>query len=103
MKKITPQEIEADMVLAEDVIGPTGGVIMQAGMKLAPNLGRRLKNWDVSYIYIEGNNSEEETDTGEDISREDIEAELEKRFSHCLDNPHMKDLFDAIVEFRMNS
>ncbi len=102
MKKITPQEIEAGMVLADDVIGPTGGVLMQAGMALSPSLGRRLKNWDIPFLYVEGITSQEEEGTHEVNSRDEIQASLNKRFSHSKHNAHMRALFDAIIEFRMS-
>lgn len=102
MKKITPQEIEAGMVLADDIIGPTGGVLMQAGMEISPSLGRRLKNWDVTFLYVEGSSDEEDGGPVEELSREDVAAVLESKFSHCKDNPKMRLLFEAVVDFKMN-
>jgi hypothetical protein len=96
MKKIIVEDIKDKMVLAKDVCGPSGNILLGAHTLLSESLGRRLKNWGITFVHIE---SEEEPalQTKEPrASSDDIVKSLKEKFSKVMDNPTMKKIFIAV-------
>lgn len=101
MKKILIDNIQDGMILARDVCGSTDNVLLSKGIRLTQSLGKRLKNWGVPFIWIEGEEEQKvEKSTHETISQVDFIKHLEDKFSQVKDNPIMHDLFVAVKEFK---
>ncbi len=60
MRKVSVENIDPDMVLARDVASTSGNVLLGKGTALTPAMGRRLKNWGIFFVYIEGEEESEE-------------------------------------------
>jgi hypothetical protein len=101
MKKIQVENIVDAMVLAKDVCGPSGNVLLSAGTKLTPSLGRRLKNWGIFFVNVQSDDSPVLADDGPRISKEEIQAALGRRFSMVMDNKLMKKIFDAVLAYKI--
>ena len=103
MKKILVTTIADDMIVARDICNTSGNILVAKGTKLSSALGRRLENWGIATVYIEG---EEEVQKESNIvqeSPENIQKHLLQKFSQVLDNPLMKTVFNAVYEFRLNN
>jgi hypothetical protein len=103
MKKIPVTNIHDNMIVNRDICGSNGNVLLAKGTTLSMALGRRLENWGIATIYIEG----EEDIMPETVtvfeSSEILHRQLLAKFSKVLDNPLMKKIFDAVYEFRFNN
>ena len=100
MKKIPVENVENNMILAGDVCGPSGNVLLGKGTKLTPTIGRRLKNWGISFVEIEGQEEEKKEEPVNEESQEEFVNKLRVKFSDVMQNPIMKEIFNAIVEFK---
>ena len=100
MKKVAVDEVDETMCLAKDVCGTSGNILLGKGAALSSALGRRLKNWGIYFVYIEGEEETEEDMESDAISPEEIKANLEHKFELVLGNHLMKKIFDAVLEFR---
>ncbi|MCU0609872.1 MAG: hypothetical protein MUF22_08925, partial [Chitinispirillaceae bacterium] len=54
MKKISSENVEDGMVLAREVQSLSGSVLVNKGTVLTAALGRRLTNWGIPSVFIEG-------------------------------------------------
>ena len=102
MKKVSVENIEAGMVLSKDVASTSGNVLLGKGTALNPAMGRRLKNWGIFFVYIEGEEESEAQEETATISPEEVKKQLEEKFSGVLDSLVMKKILDAVYEFRIN-
>ena len=102
MRKIPVEDIDADMVLARDVSSTSGNVLLGKGTTLSPALGRRLKNWGIFFVYIEGEEVSSEAEDVVEISAEDVKKSLEDKFEGQLGDPLMQKIFNAVFEFKIN-
>lgn len=100
MKKIIVDEIENGMVLAKDVNGASGNALLGKGTTLSATMGRRLKNWGIPFVYVDGEEENHEESTENGISPEEIKSILSKRFEGVLKIPRMADIFDAVLQFK---
>lgn len=103
MKKITPDKVEDGMILGREVCGSSGNVLLSKGTQLSEALGKRLVNWGITHIFIEGEEDsllEENTVT---ISPEQLKGQLMEKFSNVIDNPIMKKIFVAAYQFRLQN
>jgi hypothetical protein len=101
MKKILIENIHDGLILARDICGPNDNVLLGKGTTLTQSLGRRLKNWGVSFVWIEGEEEKKvESVRDESIAPDDILKHLEEKFSLVKENPLMRELFDAVRDFR---
>lgn len=103
MKKIIVDEIENGMILAKDVNGASGNALLGKGTTLSSTMGRRLKNWGIPFVYIEGEEENQEESEESEVSPEEIKAELEKRFEGIIKIPRMTDIFNAVLKFKKTS
>lgn len=100
MKKIPVASIEDSMVVARDICGSNGNILITKGTPLSAAMGRRLESWGVSSVYVEG---EEETTEEADIEREspeELKNHLIEKFISVIDKPLMKKIFNAVFEYR---
>ena len=101
MKKINVDEIAEGMILAKEVHGRGGNVLLSKGLVLNGFLGRRLKNWDIAFVYIEG---EDEGSLQEDkitVPPEEIRKILEEKFGSRINNSIMKQIFAAVYQHKI--
>jgi hypothetical protein len=101
MKKIQVETISETMVLARDVCGPSGNVLLSAGVKLNPSLGRRLKNWGIHFVNVESDDDSTRVDNTPRISNEEVQKSLTRRFSAVMNNLLMKKIFDAVLAYKI--
>ena len=101
MKKIQVENILDEMVLAKDVCGPSGNILLKTGMKLTPSLGRRLKNWGIHFVNVESSDDTDHPENIPRISKEEIQNTLSRRFSAVLGNALMKKIFDAVIAYKI--
>lgn len=97
MKKINVDNIADKMILAKDICGPSGNVLLNIGTQLSVSLGHRLKNWGIIVVYIESEEEPVPVINAGIISDEEAEKKLEEKFAGTMENPHMKKIFDAIL------
>lgn len=100
MKKIFVEKIEEGMILAKDVYGSSGSALLSKGIKLTQNMGRRLKNWGVTYVCIEGEEEHTEEKPVVEIPPEEVKEQLETKFADVMDNPIMRTLLKAVFTFK---
>ncbi len=101
MRKISTDQIENGNVSAREVCGPSGNILLSKGMQLSPAIGRRLKNWGITHVYIEGKEDEQEEKQIENVSPEKLKSKLEEKFSDVLNNPIMKKIFAAVYQHKL--
>jgi hypothetical protein len=101
MKKISVDAIESEMVLAREVCGSSGNILLAKGTPLNPSIGRRLKNWGIPFVLIEGDEVAEETQSVPGVSPEELKSQLTAKFSNVINNPIMKQIFAAVFQFRI--
>lgn len=100
MKKISVENIEDGMILARDVCGSTGSALIGKGTKLTNTMGRRLKNWGISDVSIEGEEDAVENKPSPEVSNEEDQQRLKDTFSGVMQNPIMRELYTAVLNFK---
>lgn len=103
MKKLTIDKVEDGMVLGREVCGNSGNVLLSKGTPLSAALGRRLVNWGISAVYIEGEEESFPEESTVSVSPEKLKDGLMSKFSNVIGNPIMKKIFVAVYQYRMNS
>jgi hypothetical protein len=101
MKKISVEKIEDEMELGRDVCGASGSILLSKGTSLSQSIGRRLKNWGVSFVYVEGDEVSEQEKDSVITSPEEIKMQLMEKFSDTINNPIMKKLFVAVYHYKL--
>jgi hypothetical protein len=101
MRKVSTDLIKPGYIAAEDVASPSGNVLVNRGTAITPALGRRLRNWGIDFVCVEG-----EDDGGESVKESSaspvrIKSELYDKFLGTLENAHMRKIFDAVCEHKM--
>ncbi len=100
MKKIFVENVSDGMVLAKDVCGSSGSALLNKGTRLTVAMGRRLKNWGVTYVCIDGEEERKEEKPHLEISPEEVKKGLDAKFADVIGYPVMKSLFDAVYAFK---
>lgn len=101
MKKIAVEKIEDGMVLSRRICNSSGNILVSKGVSLTAALGRRLKNWGVHYVYIEGEEQSTEESNIVYSSPEELKTHLLSKFSSVMENPIMEKLFVAVYQYRL--
>jgi hypothetical protein len=101
MKRVSVENIEDGMILSKDVCGPSGNILLSSGTQISAAIGRRLKNWGILQVTVEGEEPNQQADESAQISPEELRAHLEYKFEGRLGNPVMKKIFDAVFEYRL--
>ncbi|MBD3420340.1 MAG: hypothetical protein GF398_09515 [Chitinivibrionales bacterium] len=102
MRKIPVDQIEDKMVLAREIRGRSGNVLLNKGATLNPFMGRRLKNWEIYFVYVEGEEEQQEESAAPTVSAEEINKHLEQKFSAVLHNSIMKKIFAAVCQHKVH-
>jgi hypothetical protein len=100
MKKILVENVKDGMVLAREVCGASGSALLNKGTVLTVTMGRRLKNWGVPYVCIDGEEDHAEEKPNVDVSPEEVHQILSAKFADVIENPVMKELFTAVYSFK---
>lgn len=100
MKKINIDRIQDGMILTREVYGSSGSILLGKGIKLTQTIGRRLKNWGVSIVYIQGDEEDIKNDKSVEKSPAIADESLKVKFGDVLENPYMKDIFHAVYEYK---
>lgn len=100
MKKTEVEKIENGMILAGDICGPSGNVLLGKGTKLTSAIGRRLKNWGISFVDVEGEEEQKIEEPVQEISQEEFNIQLKAKFADVIQNPIMKVIFNAIINYK---
>ena len=100
MKKVSVNEVENGMVLDRDVRGASGNILLNKGTTLSAAMGRRLKNWGISAVFIQGEEEAVEQELVVETSPTEIREQLETKFADYLDNPKMHELFTAVFNYK---
>ena len=102
MKRILVENIADGMILAKEVCGASGNALLNKGCTLNTALGRRLKNWGILFVHVEGeDDSAEAQSTKAQASPQEIQTKLEQKFSAVMGNPIMKKLFAVTYQFKV--
>lgn len=103
MKRVPVDKIENGMILAKEVRGRSGNVLLNKGVVLNSFMGKRLKNWDIVFLYVEGESDAPEETSETQISPREVKESLEKKFSLVMHDPVMKHVFAAVYQYRLHS
>lgn len=101
MRKIPIEKIEDGMILAQDVCGVGGSVLIAKGSVLSSSLGRRLQNWGIKVVIVEGEEDNRGEQRSTSFSPESLEKHLTEKFSNTLQNRLMKKIFDSVYLYRI--
>jgi hypothetical protein len=101
MKKIPVDSIENGMTLSRDVCGPSGNILLGKGTVINQAMGRRLKNWAIVSVYIDGDEEFEQVDKTPSVSPSEIRERLEAKFSQCMNNAIMQQIFTSVYQYRI--
>jgi hypothetical protein len=101
MKKVMVENIVDSMVLAKDVCGPSGNILLGAGTTLTGSMGRRLKNWGIHFVHIESEDEPVLQENTPRISQEEITLLLKNKFSNVMDSQLMKKIFAAVAQYKI--
>ncbi|MFW5960451.1 MAG: hypothetical protein ACOCSE_04965, partial [Chitinivibrionales bacterium] len=66
------------------------------GMKLSSSLKRRLQNWGVEEVMVEGEESDTDPET-QIIETEEKRDKYTRKFAEHMNDPVMKKLYNAII------
>jgi len=101
MRRVSTDTIVGGSVIAADVCSPAGQVLLNKGAPITPSMGKRLRNWGIAHVFIEGVDDTEQDIVAEAISPVRIKSGLYSMFLGTLDNPHMTKIFNAVCEHRL--
>ena len=82
MRKIEKDKLQAGMALAKPVTNEAGMVMLSEGSVLTDGMIRRLGSMEINFVFIEG-------DAPDAKSREELLADIEKRFRKTENEKYM--------------
>lgn len=103
MRKVTSENIESGMVLGREVCGAGGNVLLSKGTVLSKAMGRRLQNWGVTYVFVEGEEERQHEESVVSISPEALKDQLTAKFSRVIMEPNMGKVFNAVYQYRLKN
>ncbi len=101
MKKVPVEKIEKGMVLARDIRTGSGNILLGSDSNLTPAMGRRLRNWGVSFVYVQGEEESTKEYHEESPAPHEIRKHLEHKFSDVKQDPFMQQIFNAVYRYRI--
>jgi len=101
MKRVLIENIVDKMVLAKEVCGTSGSILLAKGTMLTASMGHRLKNWGVQFVYVDGEEDSAQAGAAGAVSPEEIRTQLEEKFSRVIGNEIMKKIFAAVYKFKI--
>jgi hypothetical protein len=102
MKKIPVDQVQDGMILFRDICGTAGNILLSKGTVVSSALGRRLKNWGITTITVEGEEESAQEQKEVSVSEEDLKLQMQTVFSGVIDNPIMKKIFIAAYHYRLH-
>ncbi|MCT4593982.1 MAG: HD-GYP domain-containing protein [Anaeromicrobium sp.] len=93
MKKIYLSEMEEDMILAKDILGPYDQLLIARGTRLSENVTDKIKELGVRYIYVIADFHKEES---QDDYKKRIkeERQLKEKYADSLNK--FKDVYNEV-------
>lgn len=91
MRRVVPQALLPDMVLAKPVTNANGLPIVAAETKLDAAMIERLQRMELTSVYVEG----DVLDSGQKTLAE-LEIELDHRFRHVAQDPIQQQILQAL-------
>ena len=64
-------------------------------------MGKRLRNWGIAHVFIEGQDDSEKNAVAEAVSPVQIKSGLYDMFLGTLDSAHMTKIFNAMCEHKL--
>jgi hypothetical protein len=101
MRKTPTDRITLGDVIAVDVVSPSGNVLMNKGTAITPAMGRRLRNWGIAFVYVEGEGGRGDSTESKRRSAIETKSELYDMFFGTLDSANMRKIFDAVCEYKI--
>jgi hypothetical protein len=101
MRKVSTDNIRPGNITAANIVSSSGNVLLEKGAEITPALGRRLRNWGIAYVYIEGEDRSGHSVKAVTRSPVEIKSELYDMFLGTLDNSRMKKIFDAACAHKL--
>jgi hypothetical protein len=102
MKRIVIDNIDGKMILAKEVCGSSGNVLLAQGTALTASMGHRLKNWGVQFVYVEGEDDSVQQNNSSAASPEEVRSHLEAKFSRVIGSETMKKIFAAVYKYKLS-
>ncbi len=91
MRRVVPQELAPNMILAKPVTNANGLPIVAAGTILDAAMIERLRQMDLPSVYVDG---EALDSSGKTLA--ELEAELDHRFRHVAHDPVQQLILQAL-------
>jgi hypothetical protein len=101
VRKISTDRVGPNDIVAVAVVSSSGSVLLDKGAVITPALGRRLRNWGIAHVYVEGEDRSGQCVKAETRSPIEIKSELYDVFQGTLDNSRMKKIFDAACTHKL--
>jgi hypothetical protein len=101
MRRVSTDAITNGAVAAADVCSPSGQVLLNSGAPITPAMGKRLRNWGIAHVFIEGLDDSEQNAVAEAVSPVQIKSGLYDMFLGTLDSPYMTKIFNAMCEHKL--
>jgi hypothetical protein len=101
MRKIPTDQIKLGDVVAAAVTSPSGNVLMDKGTAITPAMGRRLRNWGIACVYVEGEERRDDTVGVRLRSAVETKSELYDMFLGTLESAKMRKIFDAVCNYKL--
>ncbi len=101
MRKVATDRITLGDVVAAEVTSPSGNILMKKGTAITPAMGRRLRNWGIAYVYVEGEEGRGGISGSKTRTAVETKSELYDMFFGTLDSVNMRKIFDAVCAHKI--
>ena len=75
--------------------------ILRQRRQLSTAMGRRLTNWGIPFVYVEGEEESPEKKKEVEVLPDELKNQLMLKFSNVINNPIMKKLFVTVYQYRL--
>lgn len=89
------------MILARDICASSGNILLGSDTPLTPALGRRLRNWGITFVYVHGEEENTTEPKEQTVAPEEVGRHLQEKFSEVMDDPIMQKIFTAVFRYRI--
>jgi hypothetical protein len=101
MRKIPIDHIKLGDVVAVAVTSSSGNVLIDKGAAITPAMGRRLRNWGIACVYVEGEEGAGGPVSAKARSAVETKSELYDLFLGTLESARMRKIFDAVCACKL--
>lgn len=91
MPKVNADKLEPGMKLTKPVLNKAGMVLLGEGTELTETWVRRIQDMDIANIHVDGPELEK-------VPKEELLAELDRRFKNVESKPYMGQLKRALQQ-----